>query len=64
VISKGLSSMIESNGRIKLTWPQIVWGISLLSVILLTYADLKNRITMLQSSVRVINKNLGIETGE
>lgn len=56
--------MIESNGRIKLTWPQIVWGISLLSVILLTYADLKNRITMLQSSVRVINKNLGIETGE
>jgi hypothetical protein len=39
--------MVETNGNIKLSWQQIVWGISLISVILLTYSDLKNRVVLL-----------------
>ncbi len=42
--------MIGANGesgKIKLTWQQIVWGISLLAAILLTYSDIKNKINVI-----------------
>lgn len=42
---------VESDGKIKLTWPQVVWSLSLLSVILLTYSDVKNKLVTLSSQI-------------
>ena len=46
--------MEELNGRIKLSWPQIVYGITILTVILLTYADLKNNVANMSIQVNKV----------
>lgn len=35
--------MTEANGRIKLTWPQIAWGISVLLLVVGAWYDLRTK---------------------
>lgn len=40
--------MSDDNGRIKLTWPQVVWGISLLAAILGSWYDTRGQVALLR----------------
>jgi hypothetical protein len=43
--------MVEENGRIKLTWQQITWGISTIILLSLGWADIRGRINTLSIAI-------------
>ena len=50
--------MTESNGRIKLTWQQIVWGISLVALIVGSWADLRSQIIQIRTEKSFLEKRV------
>jgi len=48
----------ESNGRIKLTWQQIVWGISLVALIVGSWADLRSQIIQIRTEKSFLEKRV------
>lgn len=53
--------MAEANDKIKLSWFQIIWGLSLISTILLTYADIKNRVSDLSKQMNNVYSKSDID---
>jgi len=52
--------MVEKvNGRIKLSWMQIVWGISMLSGLGLSYTDIRVRLTEIHLAQTEIYRRIG-----
>ena len=43
--------MNEVNGRIKLSWTQIVWGIAMLGAIVGSWADVRMQVALLRQEV-------------
>lgn len=40
------------NGNIKLSWPQLIWSLALITTILFTYADMKFRVDSILVQVK------------
>lgn len=50
--------MSETNGRIRLTWQQIVWGISLIALIVGSWADLRSQINQIKTENAYLRERL------
>jgi len=48
----------ETNGRIRLTWQQIVWGISLIALIVGSWADLRSQINQIKTENAYLRERL------
>jgi len=41
----------EREGQVRLTWQQFIWGIAIFATILMTWADIRNRVISLEASI-------------